>query len=429
MSNYNATVVRIDNIRKHENADRLQCTNIFGNNVIIGLDTKVDDVGLFFPLESQIGFEFAQANDLIRRKDENGKPAGGMFDTNRRVRAQTFRGEKSMGFFIPLNALYQTFQIIGIECPHVKEGDDIGELGGIVISQKFELPKKYESTSKKHGRTKRSSRLIPGQFHFHFNTAQLGRNIDKINPDDLIAITWKMHGTSAIASYVKCVKKLSFIDKLAKKLGINVVDDEYDHLFASRHVVKNDDGKKCNHFYKEDLWTSVGQRFMGHLHKGESVYYEIVGFTSNGEAIQKDYDYGCAAYEHDVYVYRITQTNEDGVVTELPWNQVKHRAQEIGVKTVPEIYYGYACDFEDYVGDIEFNVDEWRLKFFNVLQKEYVYDQNSQFCKNKVPEEGVVVRVEKGDGIECFKLKSFKFLKKESDQLDSGEIDMESQES
>jgi hypothetical protein len=96
MSNYSATVVRITNLRPHSNADRLICTNIFGNNIIVGKETQIGDLGLYFPLESQIGLEFAQANDLLRRKDENGKPAGGMFDENRRVRAQTFRGEKSM---------------------------------------------------------------------------------------------------------------------------------------------------------------------------------------------------------------------------------------------------------------------------------------------------------------------------------------------
>src|SRR5690606_26291120 len=89
----------------HSNADRLVCTNIYGNNVIVGKDTKIGDLGLYFPLEAQLGVEYAKANDLIRRKDENGKPAGGMFDDNRRVRAQTFRGEKSMGFFIPIESL------------------------------------------------------------------------------------------------------------------------------------------------------------------------------------------------------------------------------------------------------------------------------------------------------------------------------------
>ena len=83
MSNYLATVVQLNNLTKHPNADRLQITNIFGNTVIVGLDAKIGDIGLFFPVESQIGLEFANANDLIRRKDENGKSVGGMFDTNR----------------------------------------------------------------------------------------------------------------------------------------------------------------------------------------------------------------------------------------------------------------------------------------------------------------------------------------------------------
>lgn len=80
MSNYAATVVKINNIRPHSNADRLNCTNIFGNNVIIGKDVQIGDKGLFFPVESQLGEQFCLANDLIRRKDANGKAVGGMFD-------------------------------------------------------------------------------------------------------------------------------------------------------------------------------------------------------------------------------------------------------------------------------------------------------------------------------------------------------------
>jgi hypothetical protein len=45
-----------------------------------------------------------------------------------------------------------------------------------------------------------------------------------------------------------------------------------------------------------------------------------------------------------------------------------------------------------------------------------------------VPEEGIVLRKE-GYEIECFKLKSFAFLKRETEQLDKGGVDMESGES
>ena len=46
---------------------------------------------------------------------------------------------------------------------------------------------------------------------------------------------------------------------------------------------------------------------------------------------------------------------------------------------------------------------------------------------NKVPEEGICVRKE-GLVIEIFKLKSFRFLEKESKQLDKGEVDIETQQ-
>lgn len=58
----------------------------------------------------------------------------------------------------------------------------------------------------------------------------------------------------------------------------------------------------------------------------------------------------------------------------------------------------------------------------------YVYDQDSQFCKNKIPEEGICVRKE-GLNIEVYKLKSFRFLEGETKSLDTGEVDTEMAES
>ena len=140
MSNYSATIVKIENLRPHENADRLVCVNLFGNNVIVSKDTQIDDIGLFFPVESQLSEAFAIASDLIRRKDENGKSAGGMFDSNRRVRAQKFRGENSCGFFIPLDSLNKTFESVGKKCPTVEIGQEFEELDGIPICKKYTIP-------------------------------------------------------------------------------------------------------------------------------------------------------------------------------------------------------------------------------------------------------------------------------------------------
>lgn len=74
---YCAYVTRIKNLRKHTNADRLMCGECFGNTVIVDLGTDPNQLGVYFPVDGKLGVEFAQKNDLLRRKDENGDPAGG----------------------------------------------------------------------------------------------------------------------------------------------------------------------------------------------------------------------------------------------------------------------------------------------------------------------------------------------------------------
>ena len=49
-------------------------------------------------------------------------------------------------------------------------------------------------------------------------------------------------------------------------------------------------------------------------------------------------------------------------------------------------------------------------------------------CVSTVPAEGVVLRIESLD-IEAYKHKSFRFKEWESKQLDTGEVDLETQES
>ena len=110
---YAAYVTRIKNLRKHTNADRLLCGECFGNTVIVGLDTKPEELGVYFPVDGKLGTEYAVKNDLLRRKDENGKPAGGYLDPEKRnIKALKLRGEKSDGLFMPLSSLNGFTQIL-----------------------------------------------------------------------------------------------------------------------------------------------------------------------------------------------------------------------------------------------------------------------------------------------------------------------------
>ncbi len=457
--NYTPVVVSITSLRPHSNADRLVCTNIFGNNVIVGKETQIGDKGIYFPLESQIDATFAVNNDLIRRKDANGKPAGGMFDENRRVRCQKFRGEKSEGFWIPIqSADYLRADNIVYDGDITRDGDHLPSLATKYIPA---YQKSSGGASKKGARQPRESKMIENQFRFHADTAQLGRNIHKINPDDVVVITWKVHGTSSIVSNCLTKRSLSPLDKLLRWFGASIKDTHYEYVYASRRVIKNEFQETKQHYYGEDLWSVVGKRyFEGKLHTGETVYFEIVGFTEAGAPIQKGFDYGCdpsgIGVKNKVFVYRITQTAVDGTVVELQWNQVKERCKQLDVQTVPEIFYGVADitytpkaltidiatlphDITPEIltkliaqgflptGSIGQTVEEWRDSFLAYLKQKYVHDQDSIFCANKVPEEGICVRRE-GLEIETFKLKSFRFLEFESKALDTGEVDLETQE-
>lgn len=422
--NYKAVIVKISNLRPHTNADKLICTNILGNNIIVGKDTQIGDLGVYFPLECALSPEFMYENNLCSTKEMNKDGVTkGYFGKHGRVKAQTFRGEKSMGFWMPIAC----FHYLGIT--DFKEGEEFEEINSHPICKKYIPPARSQASGlPKKGKTykKRESKVIPNQFRFHYDTSQLGKNIHRINPEDIISISWKMHGTSAIAANVLTKVKLNWWGKVIYKiLGIDK-PTKYDYLYASRKVVKNEFMEDKQHYYSYDLWTEVGkEQFGGKLQAGESVYYEIVGYTKDGGMIQKGFDYGVGAestQSYKVYVYRITRTAQDGSFIDLDWGQVKERCKELCVDYCPEIYYGKAISF--YPQGIHNNEDGWREGLLEHLQKTFVYDQDSQFCVNKVPEEGIVVRKE-GLYLEAFKLKSFRFLQYESDQLDQEVIDIE----
>lgn len=137
---YAAYVTRIKNLRKHTNADRLLCGECFGNTVIVGLDTKPEELGVYFPVDGKLGTEYAVKNDLLRRKDENGKPAGGYLDPEKRnIKALKLRGEKSDGLFMPLSSLNGFTDIAKL-----REGDVITILNGVTICEKY-IPRRKNS--------------------------------------------------------------------------------------------------------------------------------------------------------------------------------------------------------------------------------------------------------------------------------------------
>lgn len=421
-------------MRQHSNADRLRVCSVFGNNVITGLDTKEDDVVVFFPVESAISKDFLAYTDSFEDKTLNKNPEKkGYFNKHGRVRAISLRGEKSEGYIVPFKDLVAFCNdVLGrkLNFADCLIGQDFDTIFDHVLCQKY-VPAtnpKGEPGKKKKGSTKKyETKLVDGQFNFHYDTLQLKRNMHKISPDDVVSITNKLHGTSFVVSNVLVKKKLNFVLKLLSKV-LPIVDTEYGILYSSRKVIKNrnflmegDNGG----FYKEDVWKLVADKLQPMLKAGISVYGEIVGYSPSGKWLQKDYDYGCNVGEYDYYVYRVTYTSPAGDVFEFSDRQVKEWCAKNGVKMVPPYYYG---TLKDMFPDVDVS-EHWHDTVLERLIEQYL-EKDCDLCKSKtVPAEGVVIRKDNVHDFEAFKLKSFRFLKKETEDLDAGIVDLETEQS
>lgn len=225
---------------------------------------------------------------------------------------------------------------------------------------------------------------------------------------------------------------IKLIKKIIRICFPKIQKFEYSYIFASRKVIKNQ-SETQKHYYDSDIWTETGKNLIPFLSKGMSIYYEVVGYLSTGGMIQKDYDYGCDEGKHDVYIYRITYTNDEGKVFEFSGKQVQNWCKQNGLKSVPELYYGYANDLFLRLKEKHDIIGEFNEVFMDCLKKEYLEKPSNNLpeplvnCRNKVPDEGVVIRVEDNNDIESYKLKSFAFLKKETEDLDKGISDIESE--
>lgn len=416
--NYTASVVKINDVSPIEGADRIVKTFINGNPIIISKEIKVGDVVVYITAGSQLSETLCRENNLYESSELNkDNSKRGFIDKKRRVKSVKLRGEISNGLTLPLDSFP-----IGLNV-----GDEFTTIDGIDFVNKYIVPSniQLEGGNKSKKKLKRISRIIENQFNFHIDTSHLIKNLHQISPNSEIEISFKTHGASNIVSNQLVRKNLSWIEKILKKFGVNVVDTEYDFIFASRKVIKNSEliSENQNSYYKEDIWSLVGQEVKHLIPKGYTLYGEIVGYTPSGTMIQKNYDYGCKKGEHKFIIYRITYTNIDGVVRELSANHIKEFCDERGLLFSEYlIFSGRANEF--YSFEEGMSPRDWQEGFYQKLVDNYT-EKDCPFSVNKVPEEGVVVRVDSGKGYKAFKLKSQRFILGEMKEQDKGEFNIE----
>lgn len=186
---YCGYITTLKTLRKHINADRLQCVEVFGQNVIVDLSYKEGQKVVFFPSDGQLSLEYATDNNLIRKKDENGNNIGGYMDENKRnVTAIKLRGEKSEGLVLPIETLSKY-----IDISKLKDGEQITVLGGYEICRKY-IPKgnKKRTNSKPNTKNKNKEKVTYPFFEEHKDTAQLAYNMNAFKPGDTVYITRKL---------------------------------------------------------------------------------------------------------------------------------------------------------------------------------------------------------------------------------------------
>lgn len=434
MENNKAFVARIGNFKSIEGADRIVQASVILNGavqtqVVVGKnDYNEGDFVVYF--DSNLCIEQTVVESIDKHHKDYGKEGfvsiARYLARGNRVKTIKLRNKISDGLVISVEKFEQFIDKKTREL--FNEGFSFNDLGSTHICHKYFPPVRMQTTSgSKKDRKKRKliSRIIPDMFKFHVDTMQLLRNLHVLNPNQIVSLSAKWHGTSSIVSYTKVLKKLKWYEKLLKIVKVNIIDWEYDYLYASRTVVKNDLLNGTG-FYSVNVWQDAGEKyFKGKLHKGETVYFEIVGYLPGTDKfIQKPFDYGCNVGEYKVMVYRITLTSEDGTVSEYSWDALKERCRELNVNHVVEYYHGKACDmYKDILVD-----ESWNMNFVQRLQKQFL-EMDCPYCKNKVPREGVVLRIE-GLYINPFKLKSKRFILKESELKEKEDfVDIEDNES
>ena len=326
-----------------------------------------------------------------------------------------------------------------IKIENFKVGDSFTTINGVDICEKYIVtPPRNGNPGGHKPAVNKFNRLVENQFCLHDDTENLRKNMFKINPYDMIGIHYKKHGTSAVYANIPVKRILKWYERLLLWFGVNISNTTYDIVYSSRKVIKNQyiNKEQGLGYYGEDIWGVVAKEIGDKIPKNWTLYGEILGYTPSGSSIQDKYDYGCKPLgiqnsdvvdpQHKFYVYKISVVNSDGKVIYLTDKQIEEYCEKVGLLYKDTfIYYGRAINRFNYKEEgKEWSLETWREKFLEVLEATY-NEKDCYMCKNKVPEEGIILRVEKLESYEAYKLKSKRFLLMESDAQEKDEINIE----
>lgn len=470
---YCCTVVQIGECFPIEDADRIQKTLVNGMSMVISKDIKPGDIMIYAANETALNPDFLRVNNLYGISDytmnanrsevekllesdhEKAKALCGFFTPQNRVKMLKLKGTYSFGFLFGTEALANWYPKVRAYDFSSHIGEDFDTVDGVLFVKAYTPPLKRPSGSTGNsGRTfdkrERFNRMIDGNFQLHYDSQQLQRSMARISPTDIVTVSVKIHGTSAIYGRVECriPKRLPIYSRLWNSIAKFLkLSDKHripdftlgqDNVYASRTVLKNKytDLKNPKNTTTSDIWGYYNDLLAKHLPDNTIIYGEIFGYDrGSSTCIQKNYDYGLPVGHSRFMPYRIVRIT-DGKFIEWEVQEVFQWTMKM-IETYPDlqgvlypiqiVYHGKLTDrYPEIAVD-----DYWHEKVLEAMKADkkcFGMETNEVLCKNKVPREGVCIRIDNDPRPENFKLKCAKFLSKESKDIDAGEVDIEMQE-
>lgn len=398
--------------------------------------------------------------------EEQAKRKCGFFNESRRVRVKKLRGVMSAGYIFGKEELIKWQPKLKTEIEQFDMEANVNlffdEVGGVEFCHVY-VPKIVEPVRrrgkndkierKRQQKVERFDRIIPTEFAFHYNTNKLGDYIYMLKPDTMLTISNKIHGTSAILCNILCnfPIKLPFLKKIYNKIVDSVpflkkwrIKDSYkayDVIYSSRGVIKNqyvNEKAAGGGYYGTDVWEEYYTLLKDYIPKDTTLYGEIYGYItgSNDKMIQTPYDYGCEKGKNKIMFYRITTNMLDGSKFEWEVQEVydwtvkliqEHPELADRVEPIQILYHGTLKELYP-----ELDEDKhWNENVLIALKNDtehFGMELNEPLCKNKVPREGIVIRIDHDTCKEAFKLKTDAFALKEAKLMDAGKVDFEMQQ-
>lgn len=447
---YCGYVVRLKDGKLHPNANKLKIWRVFDTDVITDLNYNDGDICIYFPSDGQLSEEFCADTNLVKKykpvsectQEEIGNKqvinkngvdcvnVGGYMEPDKRnIKAIRLRGEKSDGLLLPISCLKKYTD------KQFNVGDQIDTIDGHEICRKY-IPKRHrqQCDPNKIGTKRKNRKELKYEVRYplfaeHKDTAQLAYNQGDFHEGDLIYLTRKLHGSSQRSQYaLQETKHYSFWRKLFK-LRPTITRDWVLVSGTRRTTLRDYNGG----FYGSNQFRYQHHKFFeGKLPKGMEVFYEVVGWidettpimpsVSNSKVKDKEFEkkygketvftYGCEPGTSRMFVYRITMTNEDGVVFELPTEQCLVWCEKWGCEFVPVLEKFFYTTWED----LNQRVNKW-------------LDIPEPLADGKHIVEGVVVRRDNSPTFSAYKSKSFAFkllegiIKEEADAPDMEEAE------